>query len=936
MFTLAQPSRSRVIHVALILFALAQAMSFQALGASSKIEPSQLRTEYQNDPIGIDIEKPRFSWIITSDERNQKQSAYRIIAATSADLIAKGEGDLWDTGRVRSDETLHIEYAGKPLKSRQKVYWAVKSWDKKGRPSDFSAPAIFEMGLLGYADWKAKWIGHDVGYPTGDRYKELFLPPAAYFRKGFQVTKPVKKATLYSTALGVVEMRLNGRRVGDEYFTPGWTDYDKRVYYRTFDVTDMLQEGGNAIGAVLADGWYSGYIGYGLLVKLETVRGFYGERPGLLSQLEITYEDGAIQTIATDQTWRASTGPIQYSDILMGERYDARLEQEGWDSASFDDRRWKNARWRAPAEGRVMAYPGVPIRVIREFEPIAVTEPEPGVYIFDLGQNFAGIARLDVTGPAGTQVRMRFGEMLHQDGTLMTENLRKAKATDTYILKGDPDGEVWQPQFTYHGFRYVEVTGFPGAPTPAAITGLQMNSDTPETGDIHIYGDVSINREQGLLNQLVDNIKMTQYSNFFDVPTDCPQRDERLGWLGDAHIYAQTAVYNADIAAFMTKWMVDVDDAQTWYGAYPNFAPQPYTRAEEYSPAWMDAGVIIPYVMYLNYQDTRIIDQMWPGLTRFMQFQAAAADENHIRPPGGRNWGDWLSIGEETSSEFIATAFYHYDLFLMGELAEATGRHQEARAYREKFAAARLAFAERFINADGSTTEGTQTSYAMALAMGLYPEALEAAGGRRLAGHVQSNDRLLTTGFLGTKYLLPALSRTGHDDAAFALLTETRYPSWGYGIVNGATTIWERWNSYTVSDGFMDAGMNSFNHYGFGAVGEWMYERLGGISTISPGFKRIRIAPETDAPVDGVRANFKSVRGAITVDWRREADAVAIAVAIPANTVAEVHVPAGNPSSITISGQPISKVPGAKVLDHKDGTAIVEIPSGDWMIRTGQ
>ncbi|MCP4643893.1 MAG: family 78 glycoside hydrolase catalytic domain, partial [bacterium] len=797
----------------------------------SALTTAELRCEYRTNPLGIDILKPRLSWIVASNQRGQIQTAYRILVATDGQKLATNQGDLWDTGKVESGETTHIAYAGQPLTSRTRCHWKVRVWDKDGVPSGWSPPASWSMGLLGRTDWQATWIGYDTAALNED--PELILPPSPYLRKTFRVDKKVRRATVYATSLGIFELSLNGKRVGDDVFTPGWTDYNKRVHYHTYDVTDIVQQGDNALGAILSNGWYAGYVGFGLLQNRgKAGRAFYGEVPALLAQLEIEYEDGQRLVIAGDETWKASTGPIRGNDLQMGETYDARKEMPGWDTADFNDGAWQPAVVSEPYEGLVQAYPGVTVQATEELRPVAITQPKEGVHIFDMGQNFAGRVRLKVNGPSGTKIVLRFGEMLHEDGTLMTENLRRARAIDTYILRGGGD-ETWESRFTSHGFQYVEVTGYPGTPALDAITGVVLHSTTPQVGAFEC--------DNPMVNQLYRNINWTQRANFIELPTDCPQRDERLGWTGDAQIYVRSATWNRDVAAFFTKWLVDLDDAQRPSGAFPDFAPLPYVQNEP-SPGWMDAGIICPYTIYKVYGDTRVIECHYDAMQRQMKYLEDSSTD-FLRKPVHHCWGDWLSVGEKTSVEFIATAYFAYDAKLMAEMAAAIGRDEDAKRYAQLFRNIKAAIADQWVSEDGRVKDDTQTTYALALYMDLLPEDMEQKAAGRLAELVKERDGHLATGFLGVKHLLPALSEHGHPDVAFRLLTNTTYPSWGYSVVNGATSIWERWNSYTKENGIHDPGMNSFSHYAFGAVCEWMFAYMAGIDTDGPGFKRIRVRP---------------------------------------------------------------------------------------------
>ncbi|MEO0332229.1 MAG: family 78 glycoside hydrolase catalytic domain, partial [Bacteroidota bacterium] len=566
-------------HPIALLIILNLLGSWQGAIANEAIRIDDLRTEYLSNPLGIDETAPRFSWKLLSNAKNKSQSRYRILVADSEALLDTNVGNQWDSDTVSSRSNKHIVYRGTPLTSGKAYYWKVKVWDEKGQESPWSETGYWSMGLLSEEDWKAKWVGFET--KDYDDQDTLFLPAAPYLRKNFSTQHSIKRAMVYVSALGLFEISLNGAKIGQDLFVPGWTDYNQRVYYKTYDITEQLKTGENAFGAILADGWYSGYLGPYSLGRPRN-RELYGTQPALLCQVEIEYEDGRTQTIVSDESWRASEGPIIYADMLMGESYNANRELGSWNQPSFDNSAWKNVYHHPGPTGVLEAYPAHNIRSYSELSPQEIAQPEEGVYIFDLGQNFAGYSRLKVKGNRNDTIVIRYGEMLHPDGTLMTENLRFARATDTYVLKGG-ETESWEPKFTYHGFRYVEVSGLRSKPDQETITGIAISSNTPRVG--HFTSSDS------LVNTLYRNIVWTQRSNFLDVPTDCPQRDERLGWLGDAQIFSKSAIYNCDLRAFYAKWMVDVVDAQYDFGPYANFAPRPYPDLVWYSPGWMEAGL---------------------------------------------------------------------------------------------------------------------------------------------------------------------------------------------------------------------------------------------------------------------------------------------------------------------------------------------------------
>lgn len=934
---------------------------------------TRLRCEYLEDPKGIDITTPRLSWRVESDDRGQLQTAYRLLVASSAEKLANDEGDLWDSGRVDSDKTLFVPYAGQPLRSRHQCFWKVKSWSAgEGEPS-WSQPATWSMGLLEDGDWTADYIAFQDPDPIHDDPSTLHLPAARQYRKEFSSknsTKQIARATIYSTALGIYELHLNGKRVSDANFTPGWTDYRKRAYYNTFDVTDMLQEGDNAIGAWVADGWYSGYVGFGLLTGMgteKTGRSTYGKTPALMAQLEIQYTDGTKKTIGTDETWKVTgDGPIQEADLLMGEDYDARKEFSGWASAGFDDADWQQAIFAkdngstkatffqrrnpekpgqpVPNVGaeeefgfirpKLESFPGVPVRVTEEISAKTVTQREPGTHVFDLGQNFAGVIRLKVKGPAGQRIQIRYAEMLHPDGRMMTENLRKARATDFYTCSGDPDGEVYQPRFTFHGFQFVEVSNFPvssGEPTLDTVTGLVLHSDTPMTSTFEC--------SDPMVNQLFKNVVWTQRANFLDLPTDCPQRDERMGWTGDAQAYVGTAAYNADIGAFYTKWLRELMESQRPSGAFPGYAPFPFQHGWDFGTAWADAGVICPWTIWQAYGDTQVIETCWEPMTKFMQWRKQTSVDD-LGITHGNPWGDWLAQGAQTPLDYVDTVYLAVSAKMMSEMATATGRDDEAAKYRQQFDRTKAAFAGKYLREDGSVNVNTQSAQALALYADLIPEEMREATGRHLAMMLEENGNHMATGFLGTRPLLPMLSDSGQHDLATFLLQSREFPSWGYEIRNGATTIWERWDSYTKEDAFgrHNAAMNSFSHYAFGAVCEWMFHTLAGIQSDGPGYKKIIIRPtppspgsnSMHAPIDWVRTSYDSIRGTIRSDWKLLGDRFHLNVTIPANTTATVYLPTNDAASITEGGTTIDGHANIQIIGQQDNHSLLSVPSGSY------
>ncbi len=943
---------------ALLLALLLAALNSPAAG----LAPVRLRCEYLENPQAVDASPPRLSWGLESEEREQRQTAYQVLVASSRRLLDREQGDLWDSGRVATNQAAQVPYAGKPLASRQACFWKVRVWDARRKRSDWSESAGWSMGLLQPGDWRADWISFRDPAPLHTSREQLHLPPARHYRREFVAARQkVRRATLYATALGIYEARVNGQRVSDDLFAPGWTDYRQRVYYRAYDVTGFVKPGTNAVGAIVADGWYAGYLGYGLLVGYgpnQSGRDTYGKTPAWLAQLEVEFEDGSQAIIPTDTSWKVSSeGPYREADFLMGETYDATREWPGWDRAGFDDSAWEaavpaasNGSFKAPFHDgagkreqefgfilptRLEAYPAPPVRATEELPAVKITSPREGTYIFDLGQNIAGVARLRVRGPAGTRVQLRHGEMLHPDGRLMTENLRKARAIDTYVLRGDTREEVYQPRFTFHGFRYVEVTGYPGVPGLNAITGVVLHSDTPLTSRFAC--------SDPMVNRLFENVVWTQRANFLELPTDCPQRDERFGWMGDAQIYARTATFNADVAAFFTKWLREVREAQLPSGAYPDYCPWPFQHGKAFATAWTDAGIIVPYTVWQAYGDTRILEQSWPSMTRFMEWrQASAKDHLGVEHPDANTWGDWLNLNEPTPIPYVDTAYFAFTARLMAEMAEALGRTTEAGAYRQLLEQIRTAFAARYLSADGKLAVDTQTAYALALSTGLVAEDRQPQLTARLVERIRANQTRMATGFLGTKPLLPVLSAGGENDLAVQLLQSRRFPSWCFEVENGATTIWERWDSFTREHGFngaagnQNASMNSFSHYSFGAVCEWMFRTLAGIDAAEPGYRRLLIRPSPPTPgsnpehqaISWVRARYDALPGRIVTNWKREADWFDLEVTVPPNTTALVFIPAVSAEGVTESGRALKRAQGVKVLGMTQDRLQVETASG--------
>ncbi len=1082
----------------LVIIAMPQLLA-ASLQASDLVD---LRCEYRDDPLGIDVVQPRLSWVISdrkTEDRIQKtgvgsqepgsrgirQTAYQVLVASSEELLNKDQGDLWDSGKVESDQSIQVEYAGKPLASRRQCFWKVRVWTARTGDrseedcSGWSEPAGWSMGLLKADDpsspsydgagWQAKWIGYDAAYhalseaaaddtllsiqglkwvqvnsgkegnksclrrrielPEGGKARravlvlyaynsceaavngvavgqamhwertarldvtkalcsganvvtlvashtdpynpavigklvvqfeagaDLVIPidetwkasqqavdswdnpafddsawtaaevmkgapwrgpasvsdlarlPAPYLRKEFSVGQPVKRAMVYVTALGVYELHLNGKLVGHDVLAPGWTEFRKRVHYQTYDVTAEVREGTNTLGAILGDGWYASALAH--LGR----RNIYGGQPRFLAQLVVELADGTTQVVASDESWKAAFGPIRHADLLMGCELDTRLTLPGWDASGFDDRAWAPVTVGGAAGMKLQASLVEPSRRIQELKVISVTEPGPGCWTFDLGQNMVGWVRLKVRGAAGQRITVRHGEMINADGTIYTASLRSCQATDFYTLSGKGE-EVLEPYFTFHGFRYVEVRGLREKPGADAVTGIVVHTPMRRTGSFECSSPA--------LNQLYSNIIWGQKGNYLEVPTDCPQRDERMGWTGDTQFFIPTAAFNFDVAAFFSRWLTTCEDNQSDDGTFPHVVPDIMGKGG--STAWGDAALICTYNIYRSYGDTRLVAERFAALERYMQWLATKTTDG-ISKVGG--FGDWLNAGGGAKSEAIDTAYHAYLAQIMAEMAVAIGRNDKATSYARLHEDVKAAFVREFLQEDGSLKECSQTGYALAFSMNLLPADRRAKAAAKFVDEIQRFGWHLATGFIGTPRLLPALNAAGRDDVAYRLLLTDTYPSWLFPVKNGATTMWERWNGWTP-EGFGDIGMNSYNHYAFGAVGEYLYGGVGGIQAASPGYKTMVIKPVIGEGLTWAKTSFESMYGRIVSNWKRDDEKLTMDVTIPANTTATVYVTAKDAAAVTEGGKSVDKVEGVKFLRMENGSAVYTVGSGSY------
>ncbi len=1053
---------------------------------TASMSPVRLRCEALVEPLAVGESAPHLSFFLEPSDpsaRGQRMTAWQVRAGTDERALETERADLWDSGRVEGSDPTAIEWAGQPLRSGTRVHWVARAWDEAGRPSEWSAPASFTVGLLEERDWSAQWIGFDAplastprppelvgaewigfggdelatapaerrfyrttfelepdadlasalllltaddqvalhvngravaldsgeandwrrasavdvarflqpgrnvlacavrniepgptglvaklclraesgeewtiasgptwraasnaeegwigpafveseawqtarslgAYPTGPwgevRSMGLYLPTPRLLRGSFTSEKPVRRALLHASALGIHDLFLNGERVGDGFFEPGWTDYTKRVPYRSWDVTEQLQDGENVLGAVLADGWFAGYVGYG------HARHHYGEKTRFLAQLVLEHADGSKAVVGTGPDWRASTGPWREADFLMGEEYDARAEIAGWNRGGFDVSEWQPVDVGPPFPTRLEPHPGPPVRVFAEIAPVSRREVSPGTWNYDLGQNFAGVVRLRVKGEIGRKIRLRYAERLDADGTLYTINLRGARTIDTYVCRGGGEVEEWIPRFTFHGFQYVELSGIEGEPLPDAITGLALSSDTPLV--------TSFACSDPRIDKLVQNAYWTQRANFIDVPTDCPQRDERLGWTGDAQAYLRTASMLCDVQAFFRKWLVDLEDAQRADGQFPMVAPLKVAGGDG-GPAWADAGTICPWTIWEVYGDRRDLARRYESMKRFVEFTRARSTPELLPPKEFHCFGDWLHVKEPTPNEVIYEAYFAASAQRVAWAARVLGKAEDAARYDELAVKVAEAFRKAYVAADGKIHGDSQTAYVLALAYDVVEGELAEKCAARLLEKLASRDWHLSTGFVGTKDLMLVLDKIGRNDVAYRLLENDTYPSWLFEIAHGATSIWERWNGWTPEEGFEDPGMNSFAHYAFGAVVQWILENVSGIRALEPGYAAIQIRPQPGGHLTWAKTRYDSPRGPIETSWKLEGTSFSLDVAIPPSTTARVHLPTRAADSIREGGRPLVEGGAVRLLESSPEEAILELQPGRYSFR---
>jgi alpha-L-rhamnosidase len=1052
--------------------------------ARAAVTVEHLRCEYLDNPLGIDATEPRLSWNLASSERGEQQSAYQILVASSAAKLAANKGDLWDSGRVESDKSIQIPYAGKPLTSREECFWKVRVWNQNGDASAWSEPARWTMGLFNPEDWGAKWIGLDgdaspvylqgtnwIWYPEGTANKEVpvgnryfrrafVLPsdrkikqarylatadnqckafingrdiggrdsyrtvkdsdltfdlhpgknllavvgmnkghepnpagivgiltvefdhgpplviltddkwkasdkevpgwntnasfddskwkaarvtgpvgmepwgdvrapenrrlPARYLRKEFASDKGIRRATVSYSGLGLSELYLNGKKVGDEVLSPGATEYPKRVLYVTHDVTDQLKRGANALGVILGNGRF-----YSMRSKVYSGMPHYGF-PKLLLNLHIDYDDGSVQEIVSDGSWKLSAdGPILANNEYDGEEFDARKEFAGWTEPGFDDTKWQAAKQVDAPEGVVAAQMIEPIRVVETIHPVKITEPKPGVYIFDMGQNMVGWCQLKVSGPAGSKVTLRHAETLKPDGMLYLANLRGAKVTDVYTLKGNGT-ETWEPRFTYHGFRFVEVTGLPGKPTLDTLAGRVVHDD------LEVVGQFACSNP--LINQIYKNIVWGTSGNYRSLPTDCPQRDERQGWLGDRSEESKGESYLFNISALYSKWLQDMEDSQRESGSIPDVCPAHWPIYSD-NVTWPSSSVIIPNMLHRQYGDAQIVARHYESAKKWIDYMLGFVRDGIIDRD---SYGDWCVPPEDptfihskdpariTDKALLATSYLYYDLRLMEQYANSLGKKDDAKCFARQAQELSTAFNKKFLKSDvGQYDNGTQTSCVLPLRFGLVPADQEEQVFQHLVDKIDDETHgHIGTGLIGGQYLNQVLSDHGRADISYTMASQTEYPGWGYMISQGATTIWELWNGNTA-----DPSMNSGNHVMLvGDLVIWFYEYLAGIAPddANPGFKHIVMRPHPVGDLTWVKASFRSPYGLVRSEWQHEGGQFNWQITVPPNTTATVYVPAKSADAVTESGVTAADAEGVKLVGTEDNRAVYDVTSGTY------
>ena len=899
--------------------------------ALDTVQISRLTCESLQNPVGIDVTKPRLSWQLSGERRGLKQTAYQVLVASSVEKLAQNEGDLWNSGKIASDQSLHIIYSGQELQSRQPCFWKVKLWTNKGEES-WSDPASFSMGLLQPADWKGAWIGLDRAFPW-DSVSKFARLSARYFRKELIAPKSIKKATAYIAGLGLYELYINGHKIGDQVLAPAPTDYSKTILYNTFDVTPQVKQGNNAIGVVLGNGRF-----FAMRQNFKPQKWHTFGFPKMLLQLEIEFSDGSKSTVVSDKTWRVTAdGPIRTNNEYDGEEYDATKELTRWHNTGFNDRRWLQAEGVKAPGGKLAAQLNPPMKVMDTVRPVSIKLLSSGKYILDMGQNMAGWIKMGVTGKRGDKIILRFAESLQSDGELYVANLRDARVTDSYTLKGG-GRETWSPSFVYHGFRYVEVSGYPGTPSANDFIGEVVYDDLATIG--------TLKTSNNTINQVYKNAFWGIRSNYKGMPVDCPQRNERQPWLGDRTTGAYGESFLFDNGRLYAKWLDDIRDAQTSEGSIPDVAPNFWFYYKD-NMTWPGAYLTIADMLYRQFGDKQTIIRHYPSMKKWMAYMKG----KYSKPDGiltKDSYGDWCVPPESpelihskdstrtTAPQLIATAYYYHLLGLMQQFARLTNHPADVETYAKEAEKVKGGFAKNFYNkASAQYSNNTVTANLLPLAFGMVPQEDEENVFQNIVNKIMVENRgHISTGVVGTQWLMRWLTKLGRADIAYRLASNTTYPSWGYMAENGATTIWELWNGNTANP-----AMNSQNHVMLlGDLLIWMNENLAGIQSdrVEVAFKKIIMKPSLVNGLQYVEASYQSPYGTIISSWKKDANQWQWDITVPGNTTAVIYLPAASATDVREGGKPVTNSDSIKFLKMEEGSALFEIGSGSYRFTTKQ
>lgn len=907
----------------LLIFMLLSAWAF-----GQTMSVVHLKTDYRVDPLGIDNPAPDFSWILQSGERGMAQTAFEILVADN--LKNLDAGNCWQSGKTTGNQTFGIRYAGKSLQSFTRYFWKVRVWEQKGEASEWSRPSWFETSMMKPSDWKAQWISDQRPLPEKDEdfYRET---PNPLLRKEITLKKEVKSARLYIAGLGYAVSYINGQRLGDHMLDMPWTQFGKQVMYNTFDVTSMLHKGKNAMGVMLGNGWYNP-MPIRMFQRFNFRDALTVGKPCVKAQMRIVYSDGSSEIIVTDTSWKAGDGPVLKNSVYLGELYDARLEQKGWTEAGFNDSHWQKAKVEAGPSGQLIARYIPPVRATKILKPVKMTEPKPGVYLFDFGQNFAGVPRLKVKGPAGTTVTLRGGEDVHPDGTLnyLTVITGQLKAmwnsnggpgcpkdpmmVNTYILKGDGE-EVFTPEFTYSGFRYLEVSGFPGKPDLSSVEGLRMNTDLQETGLFECSND--------LFNRIQDMVKWTFLSNVFSVQSDCPAR-EKLGYGADLVVTAEAFSYNFDMSSFYRKSVQDFVNDVRPNGGMTEVAPNVGINddgmgGDTGSPGWQLAYPFGLSVLYNYYGDRRTMEQNYETLKRQVDFMHNVTPDHIVE----KCISDHESIDKKPVA-LSATAFYYHHVLILKEFASILNKTADAEAYGKLANEIKSAFVKKFLKpGTGIFDSGTQAAQLISLYYDLVPENEKQAALDHLLLEIFNRHRgHLSTGIFATKFLFDFFREQNRNDVSYTVANQRDFPGWGNMLAHGATTLYESWQ-------YPDT-VGSQNHPMFGSISEWYYKSLLGINALAPGFTKIEIKPQPAGDLMWAKGHYDAVVGRIESDWEIEGTRFFLNVTIPANTRARIFVPALPGRPVLEGGRDAGISDGLRFAGFQDGYACFDAGSGKY------